>query len=151
VALAIVIPSGIFLVPLCSLSAMPDRDTIPVTEHSPCTEVLTTFLGEILTVAVLGGRADLPAAPSGSGEGREDVVGWLRRCLSLPPELPMQWATQGLLGILNVITKSRPSFLFLITAPKMPNLSLMPLKPSCHPKHDMRDTVLKYAIAHLDK
>jgi len=37
------------------------------------------------------------------------------------------------LGILNVITKSRLSFLILITAPKMSNLSLMPLKPSCHP------------------
>jgi len=37
------------------------------------------------------------------------------------------------LGILNVITKSTLSFLILATAPKMPNLSLMPLKPSCHP------------------
>jgi len=52
-----------------------------------------------------------------------------------------------LLGILNVITKSRLSFLILIMAQKMPNLSLMPLKPSCHPQHDMRDTVLKDAIA----
>jgi len=57
----------------------------------------------------------------------------------------------GLLGILNVITKSRLSFLILITAPKMPNLSLIPLKPSCHPQHDMRDAVFKYAIAHLNK
>ena len=57
----------------------------------------------------------------------------------------------SLLGILNVITKSRLSSLILITAPKMPNLSLIPLKPSCHPKHDMRDAVLKYAIAHLNK
>ena len=56
-----------------------------------------------------------------------------------------------MLGILNVITKSRLSFLILITAPKMPNLSLMPHKPSCHPQHDMRDTVLKYAIALLNK
>ena len=32
-----------------------------------------------------------------------------------------------LLGILNVITKSRLSFLILITAPKMPNLSLIPV------------------------
>jgi len=55
------------------------------------------------------------------------------------------------LGILNVTTKIRPSFLILITAPKMPNLSLMPLKPSCHPQHDMRDTVLKYVIALLNK
>jgi len=39
----------------------------------------------------------------------------------------------ALLGILNVTTKSRLSFLILITAPKMPNLYLMPLKPSCHP------------------
>jgi len=53
------------------------------------------------------------------------------------------------LGILNVITKNRLSSLILITAPKMPNLSLMPLKPSCHPQHDMRDAVLKYAIALL--
>ena len=30
-----------------------------------------------------------------------------------------------LLGILNIITKSRLSFLILITAPKMPNLSLI--------------------------
>ena len=52
-----------------------------------------------------------------------------------------------MLGILNVITKSRLSFLILIIAPKMPNLSLIPLKPSCHPQHDMRDAVLKYAIA----
>ena len=56
-----------------------------------------------------------------------------------------------LLGILNVITKSRLSFLILITAPKMSNLSLMPLKPSCHPQHDMRDAVLKYAIALLNE
>ena len=55
------------------------------------------------------------------------------------------------LGILNVTTKSRLSFLILITAPKMPNLSLMPLKPRCHPHHDMRDAVLKYAIAFLNK
>jgi hypothetical protein len=33
------------------------------------------------------------------------------------------------LGILNVITKSRLSFLILIMAQKMPNLSFMPLKP----------------------
>jgi len=56
-----------------------------------------------------------------------------------------------LLGILNIITKSRLNFLILIMAPKMPNLSLIPLKPSCHPQHDMRDTVLKYAIALLNK
>ena len=56
-----------------------------------------------------------------------------------------------MLGILNVSTKSRLSFLILITAPKMPNLFLIPLKPSCHPQHDMRDAVLKYAIAHLNK
>ena len=56
-----------------------------------------------------------------------------------------------MLGILNVITKSRLSFLILITTPKIPNLSLIPLKPSCHPQHDMRDAILKYAIAHLDK
>jgi len=43
------------------------------------------------------------------------------------------------------------SFQILITVPKMPNLSLIPLKSSCHPQHDMRDTVLKYAIAHLNK
>ena len=55
------------------------------------------------------------------------------------------------LGIFNVITKSRLSFLILITAPKMPNLSLMPLKPSCHPEHDMREAVLKYAIALLNE
>ena len=56
-----------------------------------------------------------------------------------------------LLGILNIITKSKLSFLILITVPKMPNLSLIPLKPSCHPQHDMRDALLKYAIAHLNK
>ena len=56
-----------------------------------------------------------------------------------------------LLGNLNVITKSRLSFLILITTPKMSNLSHIPLKPSCHPQHDMRDVVLKYAIAHLNK
>jgi hypothetical protein len=65
--------------------------------------------------------------------------------------LPRQRRQKCLLGILNVTTKSRLSFLILITAPKMPNLSLMPLKPSCHPQHDMRDAVLKYAIAHQDK
>jgi len=43
------------------------------------------------------------------------------------------------------------SFLILITVPKMSNLSLMPLKSSCHPQHDIRDAVLKYAIAHLNK
>ena len=56
-----------------------------------------------------------------------------------------------LLGILNITAKSRLNLLILITAPKMPNLSLMPLKPSCHPQHDMRDAVLKYAIALLNK
>ena len=56
-----------------------------------------------------------------------------------------------LLGILNIITKSRLSSLNLVTVPKMPNLSLTPLKPSCHPQHDMSDTVLKYAIALLNK
>ena len=58
---------------------------------------------------------------------------------------------QQLLGVLNVTTKSTLSFLILITAPKMLNLSLIPLNPSCHPQHDMRDTVLKYAIALLNK
>ena len=43
------------------------------------------------------------------------------------------------------------SFLILIIVPKMPNLSLTPLKPSCHPQHDMRDAVLKYASALLNK
>ena len=43
------------------------------------------------------------------------------------------------------------SFLNLITVPKMPNLSLIPLKPSCHPQHDTRNAVLKYEIAHLNK
>ena len=56
-----------------------------------------------------------------------------------------------LLGILNIIIKSIFSFLILITAPKMPNLSLMPLKPSCLPQHDMRDAILKYAIALLNE
>ena len=64
---------------------------------------------------------------------------------------PVVWVSTTLLGILNIITKSRLSFLILITAPKMPNLSLMPLKPSCHPQHDMRDAVLKYAIALLNE
>ena len=56
-----------------------------------------------------------------------------------------------LLGILNIITKSRLSSLNLVTVPEIPNLSLIPLKPSCHPQHDMRDAVLKYAIALLNK
>jgi len=56
-----------------------------------------------------------------------------------------------LLGILNIIIKSRLSSLNLVTVPKMPNLSHTPLKPSCHPQHDMRDAVLKYAIALLNK
>ena len=63
-------------------------------------------------------------------------------------QYPNKWS---LLGILNVSTKSRLSFLILITAPKIPNLSLMSLKTSCHPQHDIRDAVLKYAIAHLNK
>ena len=50
----------------------------------------------------------------------------------------------ALLGILNVTTKSRLSSLILITAPKMPKLS-------CHPQHVMKDAVLKYAIALLNK
>jgi len=54
-------------------------------------------------------------------------------------------------GILNIITKSRVSFLILVTVPKMPNLSLIPLKSSCHPQHDTRGAVLKYAIALLNK
>ena len=64
---------------------------------------------------------------------------------------PSKAKDASMLGILNVITKSRLSFLFLITAQKMPNLSLMPLKPSCHPQHDMRDAVSNYAIALLNK
>jgi len=56
-----------------------------------------------------------------------------------------------MLGILNIITKSRLSSLNLVTMPKMSNLSLTPLKPSCHPQHDIRDAVLKYAIALLNK
>jgi len=55
----------------------------------------------------------------------------------------------SVLGILNVTT--RLNFLILITVPKLLNLSLMPLKPSCHPQHDMKDAVLKYAIALLNK
>jgi len=43
------------------------------------------------------------------------------------------------------------NFLILVTVKKIPNLSLTPLKPSCHPQHDMRDAVLKYAIALLNK
>ena len=58
---------------------------------------------------------------------------------------------RALLCILNVTTKNRHSFLILITTLKMPNLSLMPLKPSCHPQHDLKDAVLKYAIALLNK
>ena len=64
---------------------------------------------------------------------------------------PLRWVFCALLGILNIITKSRLSFLILITVPKMPNLSLIPLKWSCHPEHGMRDAVLKYAIALLNK
>ena len=56
-----------------------------------------------------------------------------------------------LLGILNIITKSRLSSLNLVTVQKMRNLSLTPLKPSCHPQHDIRDALLKYAIALLNK
>jgi len=56
-----------------------------------------------------------------------------------------------LLCILNIITKSRLSSLNLVTVPKMPHLSLTPLKPSCHPQHDIRDAVLKYAISLLNK
>ena len=55
------------------------------------------------------------------------------------------------MGILKIFTKSRLSFLILVTVPKMPNLSLIPLKPTCHLQHDMRDVVLKYAIALLNK
>ena len=62
-----------------------------------------------------------------------------------------RWVRIWVLGILNVTTKSRLSFLILITALKMSNLSLMPLKPSCHPQHDMKDAVLKYTIAFLNK
>jgi len=43
------------------------------------------------------------------------------------------------------------SFVILVTVPKMSNLSLIPLKPSCHPQHDMRDAIFKYAIALLNK
>ena len=55
-----------------------------------------------------------------------------------------------MLGILNIITKSRLSSKSSNGA-KMLNLSLTPLKPSCHPQHDIRDAVLKYAIALLNK
>ena len=67
---------------------------------------------------------------------------------------PCRWGEVDvwiLLGILNIITKNRLSSLNLVTVPKMPNLSLTPLKPSCHSQHDIRDAVLKYAIALLNK
>ena len=77
-----------------------------------------------------------------------------RRC-NWPAKVPMDHLEHLhrmiLLDIINVTTKSRLSFLVLITTPKISNLSLMPLKPSCHPQHDMRDAVLKYAIALLNK
>jgi len=72
-------------------------------------------------------------------------------CYASNQLFPHKFLEKTLLGILNIITKSRLSFLILITVPKMSNLSLIPLKPSCYPQHDMRDAVLKYAIAHLNK
>ena len=74
--------------------------------------------------------------------------------LKLKADQEFVWGKEqqlALLGILNIITKSRLSSLNLVTVPKMPNLSLTPLKASCHPQHDMRDAVLKYAIALLNK
>ena len=75
--------------------------------------------------------------------------------LARPPrartQTPPRSTPWALLGILIIITKSRLSSLNLVTVPKIPNLSLTPLKPSCHPRHDMRDAVLKYAIALLNK
>ena len=58
--------------------------------------------------------------------------------------------------VIRMITQNLYPFLISnqpspATVPKMPNLSLIPLKPSCHPQHDMRDAVLKYAIALLNK
>jgi len=75
---------------------------------------------------------------------------WRKKIAIHEEEAPSEPPTT-LLGILNIITKSRLSSLNLVTVPKMPNLSLTPLKPSCHPQHDMRDAVLKYAIALLNK
>ena len=87
---------------------------------------------------------------------RAHIVDKVVHLYPLVVPLPTPWArsalwTWRLLGILNIITKSRLSFLILVTVPKMPNLSLIPLKPSCHPQYDMRDVVLKYAIALLNK
>ena len=67
------------------------------------------------------------------GGGSPIILGSQQR--PLRPELARDgWCPPcSLLGILNIITKSRLSFLILLTVPKMPNLSLMPLKPSCHP------------------
>jgi len=80
------------------------------------------------------------------GEAEKTFICWCKRFIIIPRVSP-----PPLLGILNVITKSRLNFLILITVPKMPNLSLMPLKPSCHPQHDMRDAALKYAITLLNE
>ena len=76
---------------------------------------------------------------------------WREKIVIHEEEAPPEGPTTPLLGILNIITKSRLSSLNLVTVPKMPNLSLTPLKPSCHPQHDVRDAVLKYAIALLNK
>ena len=57
----------------------------------------------------------------------------LNQCLAFEPDEPRvilaEYEMYLLLGILNIITKSRLSSLNLVTVPKMPNLSLTPLKP----------------------
>ena len=86
----------------------------------------------------------------GNNHGNNDPFAKIK--VSLPPFVGnVDPKVYLVLGILNIIKKSILSFLILITVPKMPNLSLIPLKPSCHPRHDMRDVVLKYAIALLNK
>jgi len=79
-------------------------------------------------------------------------IGWVPPGGAVVVAVPAPWALNHhtnarLLGVGHSRSLSkidRFSFLILITAPKIPNLSL---KPSCHPQHDTRDAVLKYAIA----
>ena len=89
-----------------------------------------------------------------SGKGAYNLLlgrDWIHANCCIPSTMHQCLVQWVVLGILNIITKSRLSSLNLVTVPKMPNLSLIPLKPSCHLQHDMRDAVLKYAIALLNK
>jgi hypothetical protein len=93
---------------LRSKDAAPNRGANPAAERHLHTDELVTLLGEHLAAAIPGSRVGLPAAPSGSGQGRA-------RCFAAavagrnPPELPVRRATRT-----SVTQISRPRHHFIL-------------------------------------